>query len=95
LNRQFINIYIDNHLNWNNHIQQMILTLSGACYAVRLMVRISNMNMLKSIYCAHFHSVTKYLIIFGGVTLPIVGRFSLYKRKTSQLWLVHNAKPYV
>jgi hypothetical protein len=30
-----------------------------------------------------------------GVTLPKVGRFSLYKRKSSELWLVHNPEPHV
>jgi hypothetical protein len=64
----------------------MIPTLSGACYAVRSMVHISNINNLKSIYYAYFHST----IQFFGVTLPTVGRFSLYKRKLSELWLVHN-----
>jgi hypothetical protein len=27
-----------------------------------------------------------------GVTLPTVGRYSLYKRKSSELWLVHIAE---
>jgi hypothetical protein len=30
-----------------------------------------------------------------GVTLPTVGRFSLYKRKSSELWLVLNPEPPV
>jgi hypothetical protein len=29
------------------------------------------------------------------VTLPTVGRFSLYNRKLSELWLVHNPEPVV
>ena len=44
----------------NNHIEQMVFKLSGACYAVRSMVHISNINTLKSIYCTYFHSVVKY-----------------------------------
>jgi len=40
---------IDNYLTWKNHIAQMISNLRGACYAVRLMVHISNINTLKSI----------------------------------------------
>ena len=44
----------------------MIPKLSGTCYAVRLMVHISNINILKSIYYAYFHSVIKYGIIMGG-----------------------------
>jgi hypothetical protein len=30
-----------------------------------------------------------------GVILPTVGRFSLYKRKYSVLWLMHNPEPHV
>jgi hypothetical protein len=44
----------------------MIPKLSGACYAARLMVHINNINTVKSIYYAHFHSVIKYSIIMGG-----------------------------
>jgi len=40
----------------------MITKLSGACYA-KLMVCIGNINTLKSIYYAYFHSITKYGII--------------------------------
>jgi len=40
----------------------MIRKLSGACYAVRLIVNISNINTIKSLYGAYFHSVSK----FGG-----------------------------
>ena len=39
--------------------------LSGACCAVRLMVHISNINTLKSIYYAYFPSVIQYGIFFG------------------------------
>jgi len=30
-----------------------------------------------------------------GVTPPTVGKFSLYKRKSSELWLVHNSELHV
>jgi len=40
---------IDKHLNWKNHIEQMIPKLSGVYYSVRLMVHIININNLKSI----------------------------------------------
>jgi hypothetical protein len=66
----------------------MIPKLSGTCYVIRSMVHISDIHTLKSIYYAYCHSITKYGIIFG-VTQPAAGRFSLYKRKSSELWLVH------
>jgi IS1 family transposase len=43
----------------------MIPILSGACYAVRSMFHINNINTLKSIYFAYFHSIIKYGIFFG------------------------------
>jgi hypothetical protein len=63
---KFLGVQIDNHINWKNHIEQMIPKLSAARYAVRSTVHISYVNTLKSIYCAYFHSVIKYRIILGG-----------------------------
>ena len=76
VNSKFLGLQIDKHLNWKNHTEQMNHKLSGTRYAIRFMVRICNINTLKSIYYAFFHSIINYGIIFG-VTLPTVGRFSL------------------
>jgi hypothetical protein len=46
VNKKFISLKIDNHLNWKNHTEQMIPKLNEACYAVRSMVNISNINTL-------------------------------------------------
>jgi hypothetical protein len=51
---KFLVLQIDNHINWKNHIEEMIPELSEACYAIRLMVHISNRNIIKSIYYAYF-----------------------------------------
>jgi len=61
------------------------------------MGNISNIITLKSVYCALFRFIIKYGIIEGGgvVTLPTAGRISLYKRKSSELWLVQNPEPHV
>jgi len=50
---KFLGLQIDNHLSWKNHIQQS----RGACYAIKSMAHIKNINTLKSIYYAHFHSI--------------------------------------
>jgi len=47
---------------------------------------------LKSIYYAYSHSVIKYGIIFWGYST--VGIFSLHKRRSSELWLLHNLEPH-
>ena len=64
--RQGIQNFFDNNIIWKNHIKEMIPELSGACFGIRSVVRISNINAVNSIYYAHFHSVIKYGIIFGG-----------------------------
>ena len=46
-NTKFLGLKIDNHINWKNRIEEMIHEVWGACYAVRFMVHISNINTLK------------------------------------------------
>jgi len=93
MNTKFLGLPFDNHIIWKNHNDFMIPTLTEACYALRSMDHITNTNTLTSIYYAYFHSIVKYGIIFW-VTLPTVGRFSFYKRKSSALRLVHNPQPH-
>ena len=52
MNTKFLGLHIDNHINWKNHIEEMIPKLSGACSAIRSMVHTNNINTLKSIYYA-------------------------------------------
>jgi mannose/fructose/N-acetylgalactosamine-specific phosphotransferase system component IID len=65
-NTTLLALQTDNHINWKRYIEQMIPKLSSACYALRLMVHISNINILKSIHIASFHSILKYGIILWG-----------------------------
>jgi hypothetical protein len=44
VNTKFLGIHLDNHLNWNNHIDEIIPKLSAACYAVKHIYHISNNN---------------------------------------------------
>jgi hypothetical protein len=43
VNTKFLGLQIGNHLNWKNHINQIIPKLSGACYAVRSLFHIVNL----------------------------------------------------
>jgi hypothetical protein len=45
-------------------MEQMFAKLSAACYAVRSMVHIGNINNLQSVCYAYSHSIIKYGIIF-------------------------------
>jgi hypothetical protein len=57
---------IDSHLNWKIHVDQLVSELSWACYAVRSLSHVNNIDTLKLIYFAYFHSLMKYRIIFRG-----------------------------
>ena len=35
INTKFLGLKIDNHINWKNSTEQMIVKLSAACYAFR------------------------------------------------------------
>jgi len=50
VNTKYLGLQIVNNLNCKNHIELMIPKLTGAYYAVRLMVHIRNINNHKSIY---------------------------------------------
>jgi hypothetical protein len=58
----------------------MIPKLSGTCYAVRSVVHISNINTVKSIYYACFHSVIKCGVIFWGNSSKSGKIFTLHKK---------------
>ena len=77
---KFLGIQIDNHLNWKNHIDQIIPKLSAARYMVRQIYYICNNDILRSIYFAYFHSIASYGIIWGGNSSNSKKIFTLQKR---------------
>ena len=89
MNTEFLVVQIDNHINWKNHKEKIIPKLSEAGYAISSMVRISNIPFYYKIW-------SEFFFLGGrGVTIRAVRKFSLYKRKLSELWLVHNPEPPV
>jgi hypothetical protein len=62
VNMKFLDLQIDNHLHWTNHIDKLIPKLSEACYAIRSVCHIINADAAKSVYFARF--TIKYGIIF-------------------------------
>jgi len=46
-NTKFLGLQNDNHLNWKNYIEQIIPNFHVACYAIRSMVHISQINNQK------------------------------------------------
>jgi hypothetical protein len=59
---------------------EMIPKLSAACYDVRSMAHISDINIVQSVYYRYFHSVIKYEIIFWGNSSNSGKIFTLQKK---------------
>jgi hypothetical protein len=76
---KFLGVQIDNHLTWKSHINQIIPKLSDACFAVRKLFHILNLDALQMVSFAYFHSVVKYGIIFWGNLLMQIG-YLCYKK---------------
>jgi len=58
----------------------MIPKLTGACYAAKSMVHISNINSVTSIYCTYFYSFIIHGLIFWGNSSNSGKIFTLQKK---------------
>jgi len=67
---------IDNHLDWRNHIDQMIPVKHSTLSSKYLLCLISSYNNIWD--------------NFWGVIHPTIKTYLLYKRKLLELWLVQN-----
>ena len=61
---KFLGMHIDNHMNWKNHVEQILPKLSAACFSIRDLIHTLNPDILHMVYFAYFHSVLQYGIIF-------------------------------
>lgn len=76
---KFLGLQIDNVLNWKNRIKEITPKLNSACFAIRSMQEIVNINTLQTIYFAYFHSVMSFGIIFWGNSTDSNSIFLLQK----------------
>jgi len=65
-NTKFLGLNIDSSLPWKNHIYQMMIKLSKACYAISYVKHSMSQDTLRIIYFSYFHSILSYGIIFWG-----------------------------
>jgi hypothetical protein len=77
---KFLGMYIDNHMNWKDHIEQILPKLSVACFSIRTLTYTLNLDNLHMVYFAYFHSVLTYGIIFCRNSTNVHQVFKLQKR---------------
>ena len=56
-NTIFLGIQINNNLSWDDHITHLKGKLSSLCYAFRILINISNIEVLIGYYFVCIHSV--------------------------------------
>jgi hypothetical protein len=63
-NTKFLGLAIEETLSWKCHINQTLLRLSSACYAIKVITPLMLEDILKMIYHSYVHSIMTNCIIF-------------------------------
>ena len=77
---KFIGMQLDNPYMWRTHIDLLLYTMSTACFVIRRLFHVLNIDALEIRYFAYFHSLTKYGVILGGNSTNVGRIFLLHKR---------------
>jgi len=80
INTKFLGLTIEETLSWKAHIKQIMLRLSSACYAVRVITPLMTEDILKIIYYSYVHSIITYGIIFWGNSPHSTHTFKIQKQ---------------
>ena len=79
-NTKFLGLTIEETVSWKAHINQIMLRLSSACYAIRVITPLMTVDTLKMVYHSCIHSIITYGIIFGGNSPHSTHIFKIQKR---------------
>jgi len=59
---------MDSTLQWEAHIDSLLMKINAACYAWRTLKPIMSQQVLVMVYISYFHSIMSYGIIFWGAS---------------------------
>jgi hypothetical protein len=77
---KFLGVWLDENLKWSAHIQQLSNRLCKICYALRVIRKVSDLETVRTLYYAYFHSMLVYGLIFWGNSGSAKEIFKLQKR---------------
>lgn len=77
---KFLGVTLDSGLTWTSHIDVVVKKLNTACYTVRHVRHVVNLETLRAIYFAFVHSVISYGIMFWGASPDAERVFVVQKR---------------
>jgi hypothetical protein len=76
----FLGLQLDSQLSWKPHINYLLHKLSSVYFIMRRLSPILNIQTLRTVYFAHFHSLVNYGIIFGSNTSSMCKVFLTQKK---------------
>ena len=77
---KFLGIWVDSNLSWDEHVLSLTNKLSRISYAMRVLSRISTMEVLRTVYFGYIHSIISYCIPFWGGSSKATNVFKHQKR---------------
>jgi hypothetical protein len=77
---RFLGLQLDKQITWRNHLHFLLNKLSKACFVLRRLHYVPDIDALKLVYFAYFQSVVKYGIVFWGNSYNLNKVFLLQKR---------------
>ena len=84
-NTKYLEININATLRRKTHLDQLINTLSVACYTITVLKYLTYLKILVNVYYAYFHTLMNYGIYLWGNSLYSVHIFGLQKRKVLRI----------
>jgi len=79
-NIKFLGKYLDCHLTWKSHIDNLVNELSSICFMLRKLLPIVNLKMLRMVYFEHFYLQISYGLIIWGSTSSMRNVFIIQGR---------------
>jgi hypothetical protein len=77
---KFLGLWLDKNIKWSLHTQQLATKLSKICFAIRIIKQVSGLETVRTLYCAYFHSLLLYGLIFWENSANAKFIFRLQKR---------------
>jgi len=65
---KFLGVYLDCHLSWNKHVNELVLKLKKDIFLMKKLVNYYDFATLKTVYCCYFQSKLLYCISSWGST---------------------------
>ena len=94
---KFLGLYIDCNLTWKHHIEYLCTKLNKFAYALNMLYKVANHNVLITAYHAYVTSILRYGIIFWGNSVRKESVFICQKgciRAICGLRKIDSCRPY-